>query len=91
MGTTGSRFMGTILETRSSRSLQRPAEEVLGAVVLLGINDVLGVDGVVGGGGNEGATAEAGSSVALLGGRTRPLVALGIELGCERPAGTTPF
>lgn len=75
IGTIGSRFIGTIFATRSSRSLQRLAEEVLVpgeacAAGVLGISDVLGV---AGGGGKDGATVEAGSSVAPLGGRTNPL------------------
>ena len=43
IGTIGKRFIGTILDTRSSRSLQRPAEVVLGNGGLDGSSDVFGV------------------------------------------------
>ena len=82
IGTIGSRFIGTILETRSSRSLQRPADEVLGISEVFGVVGPVGFEGKVlegdiGGGGNVGAI-DAGSSVApLLGGRTSPLLVAG--------------
>lgn len=66
IGTIGSRVIGDIFATRSSRSLQSPAEEVVGAA--LG-GAALG-DGTLGGGGQVGARAASGSSVAPLGGRT---------------------
>jgi len=77
IGTIGSRFIGTILETRSSRSLQRPADEVLGINEVFGVDGAVGVEGFIGGGGRVGAI-DAGSSVApLLGGRTSPLLVAG--------------
>lgn len=98
--------MGTIFATRSSRSLQSPAEDVLGktgllgSTGLLGISEVLGVVGAVGlngapgeaddGGGSEGATAEAGSKVAPLGGSTTDGFAAVELLGCAKPAWATP-
>ena len=76
IGTIGSRVIGDIFATRSSRSLQSPAEEVEGAALVGG---ALG-DGTLGGatlggatlvgGGQVGARAASGSSVAPLGGRT---------------------
>jgi hypothetical protein len=77
IGTIGSRFIGTIFETRSSRSLQRPAEDVLGINEVFGDVGAVGVEGLMGGGGRVGAI-DAGSSVApLLGGRTSPLLVAG--------------
>ena len=74
IGTIGSRVIGDIFATRSSRSLQSPAEEVEGAALVGG---ALG-DGTLGGatlggatlvgGGQVGARAASGSSVAPLGG-----------------------
>jgi hypothetical protein len=77
IGTIGTRFIGTIFETRSSRSLQRPAEEVLGINEVLGEAGADGFTGFIGGGGKVGAI-DAGSSVApLLGGSTSPLLLAG--------------
>jgi hypothetical protein len=85
IGTMGSRFIGTIFVTLSSRSLQSPAEEVLGIAGLLGMFEVLGYTGAVGfngatGGGGKVGAIDAGSRVAPLGGRTRPLDAGAVAL-----------
>jgi hypothetical protein len=82
MGTIGRRVIGDIFATRSSRSVQSPAEEVVGAAV---------VDGALGGatlgGGQVGARAASGSSVAPLGGRTGFVVE---EPGTEEPGTEDP-
>jgi hypothetical protein len=87
MGTIGRRVIGDIFATRSSRSVQRPAEEVVGAAVV----DGAPVDGALGGatlgGGQVGARAASGSSVAPLGGRTGFVVE---ELGTEDPGREDP-
>ena len=71
IGTIGSRVIGDIFATRSSRSLQSPAEEVVGAA----LGGVTLGGATLGGGGQVGARAASGSSVAPLGGRT------GLEFG----------
>ena len=79
IGTIGSRVIGDIFATRSSRSLQSPAEEVEGAALVGGalgdgtLGDGTLGDGTLGGatlggGGQVGARAASGSSVAPLGG-----------------------
>jgi hypothetical protein len=87
MGTIGRRVIGDIFATRSSRSVQSPAEEVVGAAVV----DGAPVDGALGGatlgGGQVGARAASGSSVAPLGGRTGFVVE---ELGTEDPGREDP-
>ena len=80
MGTIGRRVIGDIFATRSSRSVQSPAEEVVGAALVDGaLGDGALGDGALGGatlgGGQVGARAASGSSVAPLGGRT------GLEFG----------
>jgi hypothetical protein len=77
MGTIGRRVIGDIFATRSSRSVQSPAEEVVGAAL---------VDGALGGG-QVGARAASGSSVAPLGGRTGFVVE---EPGTEDPGREDP-
>jgi hypothetical protein len=87
MGTIGRRVIGDIFATRSSRSVQSPAEEVVGAALVDGAL----VDGALGGatlgGGQVGARAASGSSVAPLGGRTGFVVE---ELGTEDPGREDP-
>jgi hypothetical protein len=87
MGTIGRRVIGDIFATRSSRSVQSPAEEVVGAALV----DGAPVDGALGGatlgGGQVGARAASGSSVAPLGGRTGFVVE---ELGTEDPGREDP-
>jgi hypothetical protein len=87
MGTIGRRVIGDIFATRSSRSDQSPAEEVVGAALVDGAL----VDGALGGatlgGGQVGARAASGSSVAPLGGRTGFVVE---ELGTEDPGREDP-
>lgn len=87
MGTIGRRVIGDIFATRSSRSVQRPAEEVVGAAVV----DGAPVDGALGGatlgGGQVGARAASGSSVAPLGGRTGLVFG---EPGTEEPGTEDP-
>jgi len=85
MGTKGRRVIGDIFATRSSRSVQSPAEEVVGAALFDGVlggatlgGATLGgatLGGATLGGGQVGARAASGSSVAPLGGRT------GLEFG----------
>jgi hypothetical protein len=80
MGTIGRRVIGDIFATRSSRSVQSPAEEVVGAALVDGAlgDKTLGgatLGGATLGGGQVGARAASGSSVAPLGGRT------GLEFG----------
>ena len=80
MGTMGRRVIGDIFATRSSRSVQSPAEEVVEAPLVGGalgdgaLGDGALGDGALGGatlgGGQVGARAASGSSVAPLGGRT---------------------
>jgi hypothetical protein len=71
IGTIGSRVIGDIFATRSSRSLQSPAEEVVGAALVGGaLGDGTLGGATLGGGGQVGARAASGSSVAPLGGRT---------------------
>jgi hypothetical protein len=65
MGTIGRRVIGDIFATRSSRSVQSPAEEVVEAPLVGGA-----LGGATPGGGQVGARAASGSSVAPLGGRT---------------------
>ena len=65
MGTIGRRVIGDIFATRSSRSVQSPAEEVVEAPLGGGA-----LGGATLGGGQVGARAASGSSVAPLGGRT---------------------
>ena len=87
MGTIGRRVIGDIFATRSSRSVQNPAEEVVGAALVDGAL----VDGALGGatlgGGQVGARAASGSSVAPLGGRTGFVVE---EPGTEEPGTEEP-
>jgi hypothetical protein len=87
MGTIGRRVIGDIFATRSSRSVQSPAEEVVGAALVDGAL----VDGALGGatlgGGQVGARAASGSSVAPLGGRTGFVVE---EPGTEEPGTEEP-
>lgn len=69
IGTIGSRVIGDIFATRSSRSLQSPAEEVEGAALVGGaLGDGTLGGATLGGGGQVGARAASGSSVAPLGG-----------------------
>jgi len=65
MGTIGRRVIGDIFATRSSRSVQSPAEEVVEAPLVGGA-----LGGATLGGGQVGARAASGSSVAPVGGRT---------------------
>ena len=87
MGTIGRRVIGDIFATRSSRSVQSPAEEVVGAALVDGAL----VDGALGGatlgGGQVGARAASGSSVAPLGGRTGLVFG---EPGTEEPGTEDP-
>jgi hypothetical protein len=83
MGTIGRRVIGDIFATRSSRSVQSPAEEVVGAAL---VDGALG-DGALGDGGQVGARAASGSSVAPLGGRTGFVVE---EPGTEDPGREDP-
>jgi hypothetical protein len=87
MGTIGRRVIGDIFATRSSRSVQSPAEEVVGAALV----DGAPVDGALGGatlgGGQVGARAASGSSVAPLGGRTGLVFG---EPGTEDPGTEDP-
>ena len=82
MGTKGRRVIGDIFATRSSRSVQSPAEEVVGAALFDGV-----LGGATLGGGQVGARAASGSSVAPLGGRTGFVVE---EPGTEEPGTEDP-
>jgi hypothetical protein len=70
MGTMGRRVIGDIFATRSSRSVQSPAEEVVEAPLVGGALGDGALGGATLGGGQVGARAASGSSVAPLGGRT---------------------
>jgi len=70
MGTMGRRVIGDIFATRSSRSVQSPAEEVVEAPLVDGALGDGALGGATLGGGQVGARAASGSSVAPLGGRT---------------------
>jgi hypothetical protein len=92
MGTKGRRVIGDIFATRSSRSVQSPAEEVVGAALFDGVlgGATLGgatLGGATLGGGQVGARAASGSSVAPLGGRTGFVVE---EPGTEEPGTEDP-
>jgi hypothetical protein len=87
MGTIGRRVIGDIFATRSSRSVQRPAEEVVGAALVDGALGDGALGGATLGGGQVGARAASGSSVAPLGGRTGFVVE---ELGTEDPGREDP-
>jgi hypothetical protein len=82
MGTIGRRVIGDIFATRSSRSVQSPAEEVVGAALVDGALGDGALGGATLGGGQVGARAASGSSVAPLGGRTGFVVE---EPGTEDP------
>jgi hypothetical protein len=87
MGTIGRRVIGDIFATRSSRSVQRPADEVVGAALVDGALGDGALGGATLGGGQVGARAASGSSVAPLGGRTGFVVE---ELGTEDPGREDP-
>jgi hypothetical protein len=87
MGTIGRRVIGDIFATRSSRSVQRLAEEVVGAALVDGALGDGALGGATLGGGQVGARAASGSSVAPLGGRTGFVVE---ELGTEDPGREDP-
>jgi hypothetical protein len=87
MGTIGRRVIGDIFATRSSRSDQRPADEVVGAALVDGALGDGALGGATLGGGQVGARAASGSSVAPLGGRTGFVVE---ELGTEDPGREDP-
>lgn len=87
MGTIGRRVIGDIFATRSSRSDQSPAEEVVGAALVDGALGDGALGGATLGGGQVGARAASGSSVAPLGGRTGFVVE---ELGTEDPGREDP-
>lgn len=87
MGTIGGRVIGDIFATRSSRSVQRPADEVVGAALVDGALGDGALGGATLGGGQVGARAASGSSVAPLGGRTGFVVE---ELGTEDPGREDP-
>ena len=87
MGTIGRRVIGDIFATRSSRSVQSPAEEVVEAPLVDGALGDGALGGATLGGGQVGARAASGSSVAPLGGRTGFVVE---ELGTEDPGREDP-
>ena len=87
MGTIGRRVIGDIFATRSSRSDQSPAEEVVGAALVDGALGDGALGGATLGGGQVGARAASGSSVAPLGGRTGFVVE---EPGTEVPGTEEP-
>jgi hypothetical protein len=87
MGTIGRRVIGDIFATRSSRSVQRPADEVVGAALVDGALGDGALGGATLGGGQVGARAASGSSVAPLGGRTGFVVE---EPGTEDPGREDP-
>ena len=87
MGTIGRRVIGDIFATRSSRSVQSPAEEVVEAPLVDGALGDGALGGATLGGGQVGARAASGSSVAPLGGRTGLVFG---EPGTEDPGTEDP-
>jgi hypothetical protein len=87
MGTIGRRVIGDIFATRSSRSVQSPAEEVVEAPLVDGALGDGALGGATLGGGQVGARAASGSSVAPLGGRTGLVFG---EPGTEEPGTEDP-
>ena len=87
MGTIGRRVIGDIFATRSSRSVQSPAEEVVEAPLVDGALGDGALGGATLGGGQVGARAASGSSVAPLGGRTGLVFG---EPGTEEPGTEEP-
>ena len=87
MGTIGRRVIGDIFATRSSRSVQSPAEEVVEAPLVGGALGEGALGGATPGGGQVGARAASGSSVAPVGGRTGLVFG---EPGTEDPGTEDP-
>jgi len=87
MGTIGRRVIGDIFATRSSRSVQSPAEEVVEAPLVDGALGDGALGGATLGGGQVGARAASGSNVAPVGGRTGLVFG---EPGTEEPGTEDP-